>query len=596
MKNISKLFILIITIFSLTAHSETIKEKADKGLFDRNLNISQTLTILGDLSDDAYYWDRQHEQDRDNAIRVLLGNNATAKSYIKTPLSVDDATALLKDVTNNAILVAHLTDNNQIVTPLTVDHILQLMNGVATHNRGWVITNLANKNLMPGDLTPNQVRALLGAQNDENSVAAIKSLTDQGLMQNDLSIADAFNILGDLSDISSVGNQRQQDRDNAIRVLLGNNATAKSYIETPLSVDDALALLKDITNRINLVKYMADYDLIQSGISESSVIELTDSNDVKFTNQVIKILSGENLIKKNYFDQFVALSEEEIKKKVIKKEFDTVIRMLQSKENFVVYLLKHGYITTEMTIDQVSGLLLSQPTSQRLKTFTDIVNSGLLVANLNRSDVDILIAAILGNNCDAKTQQSKEQITNTVIRLLEGNNSSSKVFFKSQTKAEVAEQEKIKAEVIEIIKVIQKVHFVDFDIVFEGNHWALKQSAKRELDKLGAVLTSDVLVEGKFELVGHVSGKGGTGKVCIDSEHKYTKDNAQAKECFKSQNEWSTVLSDRRAKTVKEYLIKNYDISSERLKAYGVGHSQHKFKDDPDNAGNRRVEVKYTKQ
>ncbi len=183
----------------------------------------------------------------------------------------------------------------------------------------------------------------------------------------------------------------------------------------------------------------------------------------------------------------------------------------------------------------------------------------------------------------------------TVIRLLEGNNSSSKVFFKSQTKDEVAEQEKIKAEVIEIIKVIQKVHFVDFDIVFEGNHWALKQSAKRELDKLGAVLTSDVLVEGKFELVGHVSGKGGTGKVCIDSEHKYTKDNAQAKECFKSQSDWSNILSDRRAKTVKEYLIKNYNISSERLKAYGVGHSEHKF-DDPDNSGNRRVEVKYIKK
>ena len=171
------------------------------------------------------------------------------------------------------------------------------------------------------------------------------------------------------------------------------------------------------------------------------------------------------------------LTDEEIKNKVIKKEFDTVVRMLQSKENFVVYLLKHGYITTEMTIDQVSGLLLSQPTSQRLKTFTDIVNSGLLVANLNRSDVDILIAAILGNNCDAKTQQSKEQITNTVIRLLEGNNSSSKVFFQSKTKDEVAEQEKIKAEVIEIIKVIQQVHFVDFDIVFEGNHWKLKEAA-----------------------------------------------------------------------------------------------------------------------
>jgi hypothetical protein len=83
-------------------------------------------------------------------------------------------------------------------------------------------------------------------------------------------------------------------------VLLGNNATAKSYIETPLSVDDALSLLKDIANRINLVKYMADYDLIQSGISESSVIELTDSNDVKFTNQVIKNYDISNERLKSY--------------------------------------------------------------------------------------------------------------------------------------------------------------------------------------------------------------------------------------------------------------------------------------------------------
>ena len=98
MKNISKLFILIITIFSLTAHSETIKEKADKGLFDRNLNISQTLTILGELKDKGSYMRSQSYQYRDNAIRVLLGNNDTAKSYIKTPLSVDDATALLKGI------------------------------------------------------------------------------------------------------------------------------------------------------------------------------------------------------------------------------------------------------------------------------------------------------------------------------------------------------------------------------------------------------------------------------------------------------------------------------------------------------------------
>jgi outer membrane protein OmpA-like peptidoglycan-associated protein len=583
MKNISKLFILAIAIFSLTAHSETIKEKADKGLFDHNLNIDQALAIVGDLSESQY-----SARTRDNAIRVLLGDNATTKSYIKTPLSVEDTLALLKGVYHRANLIAHLTSNNQIKTPLSVEQTLQLIKGV--RNRGWIITDLANKGLTPNSLTSGQVSSLLGTQNDTWTVKAIKALTSKELVQNNLSSKDTLAIISSLTE----SQYSDKNRDNAIRVLLGDNATTKSYIKTPLSVEDTLALLKGVYHRINLIQYIADYDLIQSGIRKDSVIKLTDSNDKKFTNKVIKILSGENLIKKNYFDQIITISPEEIEKKAIQKEFDAVIRTLQGNNNLVVYLIRNNLINSEMTAHQISGLLASQSSAHRLTTFTDIVNNGLLVANLNRSDVDILIAAILGVNCDSATQQSKEQITNTVIRLLEGNNSLSKVFFKSQTKDEVAEQEKIKAEVIEIIKVIQKVHFVDFDIVFEGNHWALKQSAKRELDKLGAVLTSDVLVEGKFELVGHVSGKGGSGKVCIDSEHKYTKDSTQAKECFKSQNEWSTVLSDRRANTVKEYLIKNYSISTERLKSYGVGHSQHKF-DDPDNPGNRRVEVRYIK-
>ncbi len=34
-------------------------------------------------------------------------------------------------------------------------------------------------------------------------------------------------------------------------------------------------------------------------------------------------------------------------------------------------------------------------------------------------------------------------------------------------------------------------------------------------------------------------------------------------------------------KSVKQYLIANYSINTDRLKTYGVGHSEHKF-DDPD--------------
>ena len=172
MKNISKLFILVIAIFSLTAHSETIKEKADKGLFDRNLNISQTLSILGNLSD---HTSGQSDNYRDNTIRVLLGDNATAKSYIKTPLSVEDTLTLLKGVYYRANLIAYLTNNKQIKTPLSVDQILQLIDGV--RNRGWIITDLANKGLMPNNITPNQMGLLLGNQNNSWAVKAVIRLS-----------------------------------------------------------------------------------------------------------------------------------------------------------------------------------------------------------------------------------------------------------------------------------------------------------------------------------------------------------------------------------------------------------------------------------
>ena len=162
-------------------------------------------------------------------------------------------------------------------------------------------------------------------------------------------------------------------------------------------------------------------------------------------------------------------------------------------------------------------------------------------------------------------------------------------------KDEVAEQEKIKAEVIEIIKVIQKVKNVDFDITFEGNHWKLKDSAKNELNKLGAVLSSDVLNNGVFELIGHVAGRGGMHKVCIDSKHKVVNNSRFAMECWDTDNAWAQTLSERRAQSVRDYLLKNFTIPAGRIKAYGVGHSQHKF-NNPDDAGNRRVEVKYIKK
>ncbi|SFV76357.1 hypothetical protein MNB_SUP05-4-764 [hydrothermal vent metagenome] len=45
---------------------------------------------------------------------------------------------------------------------------------------------------------------------------------------------------------------------------------------------------------------------------------------------------------------------------------------------------------------------------------------------------------------------------------------------------------------------------------------------------------------------------------------------------------------------MKNYLVDNFSIDKNKIKSYGVGDTQHKIS-DPDNPGNRRVEVKYIK-
>ncbi|HIM08778.1 MAG TPA: OmpA family protein [Gammaproteobacteria bacterium] len=149
-------------------------------------------------------------------------------------------------------------------------------------------------------------------------------------------------------------------------------------------------------------------------------------------------------------------------------------------------------------------------------------------------------------------------------------------------------------EVDQLVAEIQNTKFVDFEIPFEGNHWRIQESAKKELAKLGKVLLSNELVGGAFELVGHVSGTSGTHKTCIDENHKVVGSSKYAKECWETDADWAVVLSERRANSVKDYLIKNFSVDKNRIKAYGVGNTQHKIS-DPDNPGNRRVEVKYIK-
>lgn len=106
---------------------------------------------------------------------------------------------------------------------------------------------------------------------------------------------------------------------------------------------------------------------------------------------------------------------------------------------------------------------------------------------------------------------------------------------------------------------------VDLEINFEYNSAAVSPSAESQLHSLGKALTSSDLAGSVFMLGGHTDAKGSDA--------------------------YNQKLSERRAETVKAFLINTYRIPAENLVSAGYGESDLKNKADPNAAENRRVQV-----
>lgn len=106
---------------------------------------------------------------------------------------------------------------------------------------------------------------------------------------------------------------------------------------------------------------------------------------------------------------------------------------------------------------------------------------------------------------------------------------------------------------------------VDLEINFDYNSAAVSPTAEPQLHSLGKALTSAELAGSVFMLGGHTDARGSDG--------------------------YNQGLSERRAETVKKFLMETYKIPAENLVSAGYGETDLKNKADPSAAENRRVQV-----
>jgi outer membrane protein OmpA-like peptidoglycan-associated protein len=106
---------------------------------------------------------------------------------------------------------------------------------------------------------------------------------------------------------------------------------------------------------------------------------------------------------------------------------------------------------------------------------------------------------------------------------------------------------------------------IDLHIPFEFNSDKLTTEAMLTLKRLGAALKDPRLSNYKFKIAGHTDAKGSA--------------------------EYNQKLSERRAASVRNYLIFQYDLEPERIETAGFGKSQLLDPAKPEDGINRRVQV-----
>jgi len=117
----------------------------------------------------------------------------------------------------------------------------------------------------------------------------------------------------------------------------------------------------------------------------------------------------------------------------------------------------------------------------------------------------------------------------------------------------------------EIAEIAATKPKIDLEINFDFNSASIRPSSMPSVQALGQALSDPKLKGSTFIVAGHTDGVGGDA--------------------------FNQDLSERRADTIKRYLVDNYRVPSGDLVAVGYGKTKLKNSQDPTDAINRRVQV-----
>ena len=190
----------------------------------------------------------------------------------------------------------------------------------------------------------------------------------------------------------------------------------------------------------------------------------------------------------------------------------------------------------------------------------------------------LVIAAVLCLSFGAGFARAEEKASSTIIRSLQPKQLTRSLSGPAVDTAKAAEEKNFingvrnrvtrslsLGEREKIATIAKEKPSIDLEINFEYNSARIGSAATSQVNELGKALTDPSLKGNTFILSGYADGSG--------------------------KAPYNQTLSERRADSVKQYLVEKYKIAAETLVTVGYGSTHFKTPSDPYAAENRRVAV-----
>jgi len=299
-----------------------IGQMVDGGWKGHRFSPQQGLELLQGLSGgDRYY-----------AAKSLLGENRFGANYLPQQLTVDEIRGLLEGMGHErGDLIHYLADRGLpmgnfgvaeiravagAMDPWTYERSLKALMGMNRLEKSYVVPTFSAE----------QVEQLLSEGVDR--VGMIRYMADHAQLADNLSVADAEQMM---SAATGMG------RHDAVKALIGLNRKKQSYLQLPLSFEQAQQLLEGAALRSEMIRSFVDQGVYTGPLPVEQVIAMLEGVEKTDRFSSLKMLLGENQQKMGYLQGALSAAE-----------LEALLSKVSYRDQMVGLMADYGVIASPM--------------------------------------------------------------------------------------------------------------------------------------------------------------------------------------------------------------------------------------------------------